>query len=140
MARTFRKISPKPGRSPKKDTDLPEKRPLAWKVPLEWHGPSGKTAPGMEGPPEKRRTFLKNGLWHGRFPRNGTDLPGNKPLAWKVPLEWHRPSGKTASGPEGFVDGGVGYIVNALLWVNYFQYMKDQTGKQCKKLRIFEEI
>ena len=94
----------------------------------------------MEGPPEKRRTFLKNGLWHGRFPRNGTDLPGKQPLAWKVPPEWHRPSGKTASGPEGFVDGGVGYIVNALLWVNYFQYMKDQTGKQCKKLRIFEEI
>ena len=53
------------------------------------------------------------------------DLPGKQPLAWKVPLQWHRPSGKTASGPEGFVDGGVGYIVNALLWVNYFQYMKN---------------
>ncbi len=75
----------------------------------------------MEGPPEKAPTFRENSLWHGRSPRNGTDLPGKQPLARKVPLEWHRPSGKTTSIPEGFVDGGVGYIVNGLLWVNYFQ-------------------
>ena len=30
-----------------------------------------------------------------------------------------------APSMEGFVDGRVGYIVNALLWVNYFQYMKN---------------
>ncbi len=29
-------------------------------------GPSRKMAPGMEGPPEKRRTFRENGPWHGR--------------------------------------------------------------------------
>ncbi len=93
--------------------DLPGKQPLARKVPLEWHRPSLKTAPGMwhrpslktapgmEGPPEKRRTFRENSLWHGRSPRNGTDLPGKWLLAWKVPLQWHRPSGKTASGMEG---------------------------------------
>ena len=45
-----------------------EKWPLAWKVPLKKAGPSGKMASGMEGPPEKRRTFQENGLWHGRSP------------------------------------------------------------------------
>ena len=64
--------------------DLPEKRPLAWKVPRKNAGPSGKTAPGMEGPPEKRRTFQENGLWHGRSPGKTQDLPGKWLLAWKV--------------------------------------------------------
>ena len=45
---------------------LPGKRLLAWKVPVEKAGPSRKTAPGMEGPRKKGRTFQENGLWHGR--------------------------------------------------------------------------
>ena len=64
--------------------DLPGKQPLARKVPLEWHRPSLKTAPGMEGPPEKRRTFRENSLWPERSPWHGTDLPGKQPLARKV--------------------------------------------------------
>ena len=55
----------------------------------------------MEGPPEKRRTFLKNGPWHGRSPGKSADLPEKQPLAWKVPLKNAGPSGKTASGMEG---------------------------------------
>ena len=58
-------------------------------------------APGMEGPPGKRRTFRENGLWHGRSPGKAQDLPGKRPLAWKVPLKSAGPSGKTASGMEG---------------------------------------
>ena len=48
--RTFRKNSPWHGRSPGKAQDLPEKRPLAWKVPRKSAGPSGKTTPSPEGP------------------------------------------------------------------------------------------
>ena len=42
--------------SPEKSQDLPGKWPLAWKVPRKKAGPSGKMAPGMEGPPEKAPT------------------------------------------------------------------------------------
>ena len=44
----------------------------------------------MEGPPEKRRTFRENGLWHGRSPGKAQDLPGKWLLAWKVPREKRR--------------------------------------------------
>ena len=76
------------------DRDLPGKRALAWKVPRKKAGPSGKMAPSMEGPWEKRRTFQGNGLWHGRSrgktqgnPGKRQDLPGKWLLAWKVPLK-----------------------------------------------------
>ena len=64
-------------------------------------GPSRKMASGMEGPPEKRRTFRENGLWHGRSPGKSADLPGKWPLAWKVPRKSEGPSGKMAPGVEG---------------------------------------
>ena len=90
------------------DRDLPGKWPPAWKVqgenarkPRGNTGPSGKTGTCMEGPPEKRRTFLKNGPWHGRSPGKSTDLPGKRALAWKVPRKNAGPSGKTASSMEG---------------------------------------
>ncbi len=83
------------------DRDLPGKRPLAWKVPLKNAGPSGKMAPGMEGPLEKRRTFRENGPWHGRSPGKTQDLPGKWLLAWKVPLKNAGPSGKMAPSMEG---------------------------------------
>ena len=60
-----------------------------------------KSASTMEGPHEKRRTFLENGLWHGRSPIKRKDLPGNRPLVWKVPMKNAGPSLKTASGMEG---------------------------------------
>ena len=75
------------GRSPGKRQNLPGKWLLAWKVPLKNAGPSLKTAPDMEGPPEKRRTFRENGSWHGRSPGKTKDLPGKWPPAWKVPLK-----------------------------------------------------
>ena len=81
--------------------NLPEKRPLSRKVYPKRHPPSGKMAPSMEGPLEKRRTFRKNGHWHGRSPGKRQDLPGKRPLAWKVPLKITGPSGKTAPGMEG---------------------------------------
>ena len=59
-----------------------------WFVPLKNAGPSRKMAPGMEGPPEKRRTFQENGLWHGRSPGKTQDLPGKWLLAWKVEKGW----------------------------------------------------
>ena len=80
---------------------LPEKRPLAWKVPGKKAGPSRKTAPGMEGPRGKGRTFQENGPWHGRSPEKRTDLPGKRPLAWKVPGKKAGPSRKMAPGMEG---------------------------------------
>ena len=66
--RTFRENGSWHGRSPGKAQDLPGKWLLAWKVPGKSAGPSGKMAPGMEGPPENRRTFRENGFWHGRSP------------------------------------------------------------------------
>ena len=60
-------------------------------------GPSMKTAPSMEGSPEKAPTFHKISLQHGRSPAKTQDLP----LAWKVPLKKRRPSMKTASNMEG---------------------------------------
>ena len=66
--RTFRENGRWHGRSPGKAQDLPGKWLLAWKVPRKSAGPSGKTGAGMEGPPEKRRTFRENGRWHGRSP------------------------------------------------------------------------
>ena len=83
------------------DRGLPEKWLLAWKVPRKNAGPSGKTGSGVEGPPEKGRTFRENGPWHGRSPGKRQDLPGKWLLAWKVPLKTPEPSGKTASGMEG---------------------------------------
>ena len=87
------------GRSPGKTQDLPGKWPLAWKVPRKNAGPSRKMAPGMEGPPEKRRTFRENGLWHGRSwgrcrasPEKGwffgTELLIGRGNPWKVPFSW----------------------------------------------------
>ena len=81
-SRTFRKNDLYPGRSPGKAQDLPGKWPLAWKVPRKSAGPSGKTAPGMEGPPEKRRTFRKNDPFPGRFPRWGGSRPPKVPFWW----------------------------------------------------------
>ena len=90
------------------DRYLPGKWLLAWKVPGKSAGPSGKMAPSMEGPPEKRketpekrRTFRENGFWHGRSPGKAQDLPGKWLLAWKVPRKNAGPSGKMASGMEG---------------------------------------
>ena len=98
---TFRENGFWHGRSPGKTQDLPGKWPLAWKVPRKSAGPSGKMAPGMEGPPEKRRTFRENGSWHGRSPGKTQDLPGKRALAWKVPGKNAGPSGKMAPGMEG---------------------------------------
>ena len=55
----------------------------------------------MEGPPENRRTFQENGLWHGRSPGKTQDLPGKRALAWKVPRKKAGPSGKMAPVMEG---------------------------------------
>ena len=99
--RTFRENGLQHGRSPGKAQDLPGKWLLAWKVPRKNAGPSGKTGAGMEGPPEKRRTFRENGRWHGRSPGKRQDLPGKRALAWKVPRKNAGPSGKMASGMEG---------------------------------------
>ena len=82
------------------DRDLPGKWLLAWKVPRKNAGPSGKTGTSMEGPPENRRTFRENGFWHGRSPGKTQDLPGKRPLAWKVPRKSAGPSGKMAPGME----------------------------------------
>ena len=60
-------------------------------------------APGMEGPPKKRRTFREIGLWHGRSPEKTQDLPGKWLLAWKVPLKIAGPSGKMPPSMEGLV-------------------------------------
>ena len=87
--------------------DLPEKPPLSRKVHPKRHPPSGKMAPSMEGPPEKHRTFRENGPWHGRSPGKAPDLPGKRPLAWKVPRKSAGPSGKTTPFPEGSLDGEV---------------------------------
>ena len=103
--RTFQENALQRGRSPGKARDLPGKWPLAWKVPRKSEGPSGKTPSSVEGPPEKRRTFRENGLWHGRFPGKAKDLPGKRPPAWKVPLKNAGPSGKKALGVEGPVEG-----------------------------------
>ena len=81
---TFRENGLWHGRSPGKTQDLPGKWPLAWKVPRKNAGPSRKTGSGMEGPPEKGRTFQENGLRRGRSPGKRQDLPGKRPLAWKV--------------------------------------------------------
>ena len=62
-------------------------------------GPSRKMAPGMEGPPEKRRTFRENGPWHGRSwgrcrasPEKGwffgTELLIGRGNPRKVPFWW----------------------------------------------------
>ena len=99
--RTFRENGPWHGRSPGKTQDLPGKWLLAWKVPRKKAGPSRKTGSGMEGPPEKRRTFRENGSWHGRSPGKTQDLPGKRALAWKVPLKNAGPSRKMAPGMEG---------------------------------------
>ena len=99
--RTFQENGPWHGRSPGKSADLPGKWPLAWKVPRKSEGPSGKTPPSVEGPPEKRRTFRENGLWHGRLPGKAKDLPGKRPPAWKVPRKSEGPSGKMAPSMEG---------------------------------------
>ena len=102
---TFRENGLWHGRSPGKRQDLPGKRPPAWKVPRKKAGPSRKMAPGMEGPPEKGRTFRENALQRGRSPGKRQDLPGKWPLAWKVPREKAGPSRKMASGMEGPVEG-----------------------------------
>ena len=105
--RTFQENGPWHGRSPGKTQDLPGKRALAWKVPRKNAGPSGKKnagpsrkmAPGMEGPPEKRRTFRENGPWHGRSwgrcrasPEKGwffgTELLIGRGNPRKVPFSW----------------------------------------------------
>ena len=99
--RTFQENGPWHGRSPGKTQDLPGKRALAWKVPRKKAGPSRKTGSGMEGPPEKRRTFRENGLWHGRSPGKTQDLPGKWLLAWKVHRKKAGPSRKMAPGMEG---------------------------------------
>ncbi|MBQ7609987.1 MAG: hypothetical protein IJU74_02705, partial [Bacteroidales bacterium] len=77
--RTFRENGRWHGRSHGKTQDLPGKRALAWKVLRKKARPSGKTGTGMEGPPEKRRTFRENGHWHGRSPGKTQDLPGKWP-------------------------------------------------------------
>ena len=87
------------------DRYLPGKWLLAWKVPGKSAGPSGKTGAGMEGPPEKHRTFRENGFWHGRSHGKAQDLPGKRALAWKVPRKNAGPSGKTTPSPEGPLDG-----------------------------------
>ena len=79
----------------------PFRRPVRGPVRQPVRGPSGKTAPGMEGPPEKRRTFRENGPWHGRSLGKTQDLPGKRPLAWKVPRKKAGPSGKMAPSMEG---------------------------------------
>ena len=80
--RTFRENGLWHGRSPGKAQDLPGKWLLAWKVPRKSAGPSGKMAPSMEGPPEKRRTFRKNDPFPGRFPRWGGSRPPKVPFWW----------------------------------------------------------
>ena len=97
--RTFRENGPWHGRSPGKTQDLPGKWLLAWKVPLKNAGPSRKMASGMEGPPEKRRTFRENGFWHGRSWGRcrassekgwffGTELVIGRGHPRKVPFSW----------------------------------------------------
>ena len=81
-SRTFRKNHPYPGRSTRNGTHLPGKWLLAWKVPRKNTGPSGKMAPGMEGPPEKHRTFRENSPYPGRFPRWGGSRPPKVPFWW----------------------------------------------------------
>ena len=70
-------------------------------------GPSGKTAPIPEGPPETAPTIRKNSPYPGRSPGKAQDLPGKWLLAWKVPRKSAGPSGKTAPGMEGPLDGEV---------------------------------
>ena len=47
----------------------------------------------MEGPPEKRRTFRKNGPFPGRFPRWGGSRPPKVPFWWMA-------KGKRADHPR----------------------------------------
>jgi hypothetical protein len=74
-------------------------------------GPSRKMAPGMEGPPEKRRTFQENGLWHGRSwgrcrasPEKGwffgTELLIGRGNPRKVPFWWMARAGSGAGRHE----------------------------------------